>query len=166
MEAFLTLTEFSISLAGFTGIVVVFVQQRMEWEAFDKFRVVNALITSIGSAFLSAFPHGLLYLNVPELLLWKIHSIVIIFYYLIAFSSIYYRMTYKLPDEAKKELPLLPLRILALFCLSFLTVSLLACLDLVDLEIKGLNYFMILFLLAVSVFAFSRTIFFRPNASP
>lgn len=55
-DAFLTLAEFSIALAGFTSIVVVFTRQEDGFSGIDRFRIQNALWTSLGPALLAFSP--------------------------------------------------------------------------------------------------------------
>lgn len=164
MEGFLELVEFSIALAGFTGIVVIFTHQNQKWEALDKFRVINALMSSNGAAFLASIPIGLNYLKLSERMIWEIEALVIMGYLILIFSSIFFRIRKRLTQAQRKQLPKNPIILLTVFGVIiafFLTTSLSG---LIDFELKGLNYFSILFLLLLSVFAFARIIFYRPKS--
>ncbi len=55
-DAFLTLAEFSIALASFTSVVVVFANRGGEFSSMDRFRVQGALWSSLGPAVLAFAP--------------------------------------------------------------------------------------------------------------
>ena len=57
--AFQSLAEFGIALAGFTSVVVVFSRRDGEFHPADRFRILTALVPSLGAAFLALVPVGL-----------------------------------------------------------------------------------------------------------
>jgi hypothetical protein len=58
-DALLALAQFSLALAGFTGVVIAFGWRDDEWHAADAFRTWRALVTSLACAFLSLVPIAL-----------------------------------------------------------------------------------------------------------
>ena len=52
-ELLASVIEFSIGLAGFAGVVVVFLKRTSLFQSVEKFRLINLILTSIGPAFLS-----------------------------------------------------------------------------------------------------------------
>ena len=58
-DALLTLSEFAIALAGFTGVVVVFGNRAGGWHPIDRYRIIIILLCSIGPAFFSLLPVGI-----------------------------------------------------------------------------------------------------------
>ena len=77
-EAFQTLAEFGIALAGFTSIVVVFGRGGGEFHPADRFRVFSALVPSLGAAFLALVPVGLDLTGLPPLAVWRVSSVVLV----------------------------------------------------------------------------------------
>jgi hypothetical protein len=70
-DAFLALAQFSLALAGFTGVVIAFGWRDDEWHAADAFRTWRALVTSLACAFLSLVPIGLELLGVQGAAVWR-----------------------------------------------------------------------------------------------
>lgn len=163
MDAYLSLAEFSISLAGFTSVVVVFVHKDEAWLEFDKFRVINALLASLGASFLSLIPWGLMYLNFREKEVFPIHSIIITAYIAMFIASVLYRSRKILSAEDRAQLPKVLVRTLILLGVFLIILHLSKLIGLISLALNGLNYFSIIYLLVVSTFAFSRIIFYRPK---
>lgn len=164
MEAYLSLAEFSISLAGFTGVIVVFVQKDQKWLELDKFRVINALLASLGASFLSLIPYGLSYLDYNNPKIFQIHSFCIAMYLLLVIASVLWRRNKNLTDLERSQLPKKMVRILILIGILLITVHFTIQVGLIQLSLNGLNYFSIVYLLLLSTFAFSRIIFYRPKS--
>ena len=55
-----TVVEFSIGLAGFSGVVGIFINRSGQWIHVDRFRVTNLLVMSLTPGFLSFVTLGLL----------------------------------------------------------------------------------------------------------
>ena len=163
MEGFLTLTEFPIALAGFTGIVVVFVHQNKEWDTFDKFRIGNALWSSIGAAFLASIPTGLFYLEIEEPTVWFTEALIIGVYIVFILVAVTIRRKTMLTPEQDKKLP--QKYVMSIFAAGILIVMLilLSLMGMLSIPLKGLAYFSLIYLLIIAVFAFSRIIFYRPD---
>ncbi|MGK0223075.1 MAG: hypothetical protein ACI9ON_002318 [Limisphaerales bacterium] len=59
-ELLSTIVEFSIGLAGFSGVVGIFIHRSGKWIYVDRFRILNLLIMSLTPGFLSFVSLGLL----------------------------------------------------------------------------------------------------------
>ena len=55
-----TVVELSIGLAGFSGVVGIFIQRSGQWIYVDRFRVTNLLLMSLTPGFLSFISLGLI----------------------------------------------------------------------------------------------------------
>ena len=77
-DALLTLAEFSIALAGFTGVVVVFGSRPGGWHPMDRYRVSIILWCSIGPAFLSLLPIGFGMFGLQGSALWRLCSLLFV----------------------------------------------------------------------------------------
>ena len=146
MDGFSNLMEFSMALAGFTSVVVVFVHKDQNWNEFDKFRVVNALSASLGAGFLSAVPTGLYYLGLEETTIWKVHMSVVCFYIIALLIAVAIRRKVNLSDEERAQLPKKMVGILYLIAIILIILSVLSLFNILSLELKALNYFNIVFL--------------------
>jgi hypothetical protein len=76
-DSLLTLAEFSIALAGFTGVVVVFGNRAGGWLPIDRYRMAIILWLSIGPAFLSLLPIGFEMLGLQGPVLWRVCSLLL-----------------------------------------------------------------------------------------
>ena len=79
-DILLTAAEVSISLAGFTGIIVIFARGRGVWSTVDRFRIKAALGGSVGAAFLALLPSALILLELEGATLWRVSSGLFIAY--------------------------------------------------------------------------------------
>lgn len=79
-EALLALAQFSLALAGFTGVVIAFGWRGGDWHAADSFRIWRALFTSLGAAFLSLVPVAIELLGVEGEAVWRWSSAAFAFY--------------------------------------------------------------------------------------
>jgi len=66
VEALTAIAEFSIGLAGFTGIVAVFADKKESVRASIEFRVRNLLLISFTPGFISLFVLALLYSGMSD----------------------------------------------------------------------------------------------------
>ena len=55
-----TIVEFSVGLAGFSGVVGIFIHRSGEWLYVDRFRITNLLIMSLTPGFLAFLSLGLI----------------------------------------------------------------------------------------------------------
>jgi|GEM_PF-2031908 len=58
-ELLSTIVEFSIGLAGFSGVVGIFIHRSGTWIYVDRFRILNLLLMSLTPGFLSFISLGL-----------------------------------------------------------------------------------------------------------
>jgi len=75
-DALLALAQFSLALAGFTGVVITFGLRGDDWHAADSFRTWRALVSSLGAAFLCLVPIALQLLGVAGEAVWRWSSAV------------------------------------------------------------------------------------------
>ena len=64
-SALAAIAEFSIGLAGFTGIVAVFADKRESFRPSEQFRVSNLLLISFTPGFISLFVMAVLHAGIP-----------------------------------------------------------------------------------------------------
>jgi hypothetical protein len=76
--AFQSLAEFGIALAGFTSIVIVFGRRDGELHPADRFRILVALLPSLGGAFLALVPVGLDLAGLPPSAVWRASSLMLV----------------------------------------------------------------------------------------
>lgn len=162
MDSFANLIEFSIALAGFTSVVVVFAHKDEKWNRFDTFRITNALMGSLGAAFLATIPGGLILLNLSEQKVWQIEGVAVAFYLSIFLFSVLWRRSKGLTLKDREQIPGMTVTIIFLINILCIALILLSLFGLIPIEIQALSYFGIVFLLLGSVFAFVRMIFYRP----
>lgn len=162
MDSFSNLIEFSIALAGFTSIVVVFAHKDEKWKRFDRFRITNALMGSIGASFLASIPGGLNLLNLEETTMWKIEGAIVAAYLVIFLFSVLRRRSKELTFKDREQIPRRAIAMILGVNFTYVGLLLLSLFDLIAIEIQALSYFGILLLLLSSVFAFVRMIFYRP----
>jgi len=160
MEVFLTLADFSIALAGFTSVVIVFVQQGERWRDVDAFRIRNALFLSIASAFLSFFPFLFQLLHFSEKNIWANCSYLFIMA-VFTFWVIQINRYKKLSIEDKE---LIPMKVIIMVSTVLFTAIILQIVNVLIYCEPGLYMLSILLLLFLSFFAFVRSIFYRPKS--
>jgi hypothetical protein len=76
--AFQSLAEFGIALAGFTSIVIIFGRRDGALHPADRFRILIALVPSLGAAFLALVPVGLDLTGLPPSSVWRLSSLVLV----------------------------------------------------------------------------------------
>ena len=72
------MSEVSLGLAGFAGIVVVFGRGPGELPPADSFRLLALVGCSLGTLFLSLIPIALGFVGVPEPELWQWSSAIMV----------------------------------------------------------------------------------------
>jgi len=75
-DALLTLAQFSLALAGFTGVAIAFSWQGGAWHPADAFRTWRALASSLSAAFLALIPIALQLLGIDGDAVWRWSSAV------------------------------------------------------------------------------------------
>ena len=73
MEAFSTLAEVAVGLAGFGSIAIVLAREE-GWSGSDLFRISSFLMASLGALFLALLPIGLAQSALSEAAIWRITS--------------------------------------------------------------------------------------------
>ena len=161
-DILLTAAEFSITLAGFTGIIVIFARGVGMWSRVDRFRIKAALGGSVGAAFLALLPSALMLFELEGAALWRVSSGLFIVYIGLA-------MFWQLPEARqldKEEVDTLkePGRILLLTIM--ISTLLVHAANTVGLWVPpqiGM-YFLGLFLFMIqAAFLFLRILFVRPE---
>ncbi|MBT5030828.1 MAG: hypothetical protein HOM55_00875 [Proteobacteria bacterium] len=69
--------EFSVGLAGFSGIVIIFASSPAGWNAADKYRISNLLCCSFSAGLVAFVPIGLLHSNLDPQQVWRVSSAVL-----------------------------------------------------------------------------------------
>lgn len=103
IDALNTLAEFSIGLAGFTGIIAIFANSRDRIGAALRFRITNLLALSFAPGFFALATLGLVYLVEQEATAIRITSAGIAAFSLLALTR-GYRTRRKIPTEEKQLL--------------------------------------------------------------
>lgn len=73
-DAFLTLAELAVAIAGFSGIILVFVERPERMRAEDRIRIFQLLSVSITSVPLALIPYALALMGLRDALVWRISS--------------------------------------------------------------------------------------------
>lgn len=160
LEPYYTLAEFSIALAGFTSIVVVFVQRGERWRYVDEYRVKNALTLSVGSAFLSLFPILLSSYELERIQIWTTSSFIMALFVIVFMAN---RVYYYNTKMSKKDRLVIPEKFLVLVYSLFAIALVLQVLNISKYYNTALYMNGILILLFLAFLAFLRSMFYRPS---
>lgn len=155
------LAEFSISLAGFTSIVIVFVQRGHKWRFVDEYRVKNAMLLSVGSAFMSFVPILLSEFEMQLSTIWKTSSLLMIIYCLVFAANrmfIYFNM-----DQIARKV--IPLKLIIVVMIIIMTNVICQVSNFIVYQKSGFFMIGIVILLFLSFLAFLRSMFYRPDDS-
>lgn len=161
-DAFLSLAEFAIALAGFTSVVVVFNRRGDEWAPADRFRVQQALTASLGAGVFALLPSALALCGLGDPAIWRGASglLLVHFVAMIWFAN---RSMRRLDDEARSFLgPVVP----ALLRVNATLVSLMLALNTLGIGFgpgPGPFFLALLFQIGVAIVGFTRTVFVRPG---
>ena len=162
LDALLTLAEFSLALAGFTGVVVIFGRGGGDWHPIDSYRIQVALWGSIGPAFLSLISVGLHMLGFVEDTLWRASSLLFILYVILVLGFMIPRLI-RLDPDSRALLPLLALVLAPFLVLGTISAQVLNVLGVWFAPQPGVFFLGLIVLLAGGAFAFVRTVFVRPR---
>jgi len=76
VDLLLGITEFSIGLAGFSGIIAVFAGRDGRWAAADRSRALVLILTSLIPGFVSFIALGLGTIDLHEQIVWRLSQAV------------------------------------------------------------------------------------------
>ena len=158
-ELLSTIVEFSIGLAGFSGVVGAFIHRSGDWLFVDRFRLTNLLLMSLTPGFLSFFSLGLLNYSSQAIQI----SAAVFGLTLASFLFFIPRARSKVPKEHQY---LVGLRIFVPMSSTF--AVLIFTQALIALSITGDHafiayYYSLVVLLLLAVFQFARLILARPK---
>ena len=102
IELLTSVIEFSIGLAGFSGVVAA-MNRTAGWSPLEKYRVVNLMQTSLAPAFLSFVALGLAQLQSNSLSAWQ-QSCLISAITMFGFVLVTFRGRASLPLAQRREL--------------------------------------------------------------
>ena len=158
-DTLLTIVEFGVALAGFTGVVVIF-SKRDTMQDVDRFRLKNALAGSLGAAFFALLPSTLELLGGAGSILWRISSGLLAAYIaLVVATSI--RTTRRLDPASQAVLGKAPPFIIAIASLTCV-LQLVNVSGLLFSPNAGVFVLGLIYLLGGGAFGFLRTLFVRP----
>lgn len=159
--AFQSLAEFSIALAGFTGVVVIFSRGDGGFHPADRFRMLMALVPSLVAAFLAHIPVGLELTGLSPELVWRVSSLVLVAVLASEWVSSEILLRQQRPESRAVLLPLLLglARALRLFPAG---AGLLNATGLLFTPQPGAYFFSLVCLLLLATLAFVRLLFVRP----
>ena len=160
-DAFLTVAEFAMALAGFTSVVVIFSRRGGDWRPLDVFRIRAALWGSLGAGFFALVPSGLQLVGAPGHALWRVSSGLFGVYIAVALVDVLRKMR-KLDAESRLLLGTIAPRVLPVLLVIALIVQLANVAGTGFEPQPGAYFFGLLILLLGAVIAFVRTIFIRP----
>jgi hypothetical protein len=161
-DAFLTVAEFAIALAGFTSVVVIFSRGGGEWAPADRFRIRSALLSSLGAGLLALLPSCLVLLGLSGTAVWRLSSFFFLVFLTvgIAWNSAAIR---QLDGPSREFLGSVVPRAMAISAYVALALQGANVLGIGFEPQPGLVFVGLLHQLAVSVVAFTRTVFLRPG---
>lgn len=167
MDAFdtlLTLSEVSLGLAGFAGIVVVFGRGPGELAPADSFRLLALVGCSLGTLFLSLIPIALNAVGLPEPELWQWSSAMMLAVAVPAHWSAFSRIRRHMA-EILEVIPvyLLPIGVF-LFLANFIA-QVCNAFGVGSLPIFGVYFFGLILYLGFAALQFARMLFVRPGGS-
>jgi NO-binding membrane sensor protein with MHYT domain len=157
---FEALAEFGVALAGFTGVVVVFGRQG-ELLLVDRFRVLNALVFSLGGAFLALLPLGLQLTELAPESLWRLSSAVLALVVGIQIAVTVTNARHLSPDDREVFRPFVAYALLGVFVVSLVLGGLNAT-GLWFRPQASAHFGAVLCLLFAAAVIFVRIVFIRP----
>lgn len=161
-ELLSTITEFSIGLAGFSGVIGVFIHGSGGWLLVDRFRITNLLVMSLTPGFLAFLTLGLFQVS-SQLAATRISAGV--------FAATIAILLFFIP-RARARIPerdqyLVGLRVFIPMSSAFaivLVVQALVAAGVISSHIFTLYYYSLVVLLLLAVVQFARLILARPEA--
>ena len=160
-ELLSTIVEFSIGLAGFSGVVGIFIHRSGQWIYVDRFRITNLLLMSLTPGFLSFISLGLLPI-VDDAIEISAAIFAVTIVLLLTFIP---RARSKVPEDDRH---LVGLQIFLPVLLTFVVILVLQTLiavSVIDSYEFTIYYYSLVLLLLLAVVQFSRRILARPHVS-
>jgi hypothetical protein len=161
IELLSTIVEFSIGLAGFSGLVGVFMHRSGQWIYVDKFRITNLLLMSLTPGFLAFISLGLLSITSNA-----IEISGAIFAFTVALLLIFIpRARFKVPERDRHLVgPPIFIPMSLTFTVVMITQALVA-LSVIDSYEFTVYYYSLVGMLILAAVQFARLILARPNVS-
>ncbi|NKB33725.1 MAG: hypothetical protein GKR91_11560 [Pseudomonadales bacterium] len=103
VDALSTVAEFSIGLAGFTGIIAIFANSRERIGGALRFRITNLLILSFAPGFFALITIGMVYFFGSEETPIRVNSFGLAFFTLLALYRAF-NARKKIPEEERRIL--------------------------------------------------------------
>jgi hypothetical protein len=157
---FEALAEFGVALAGFTGVIVVFGRQGALLPV-DRFRVLNALVFSLGGAFLALLPLGLDLTELAPDRLWQLSSAVLSLMVGTQIGVTTRNVRHLSSEDREVFRPLVAYSLFGLFVISLL-IGALNSTGLLFQPQASAHFGAVLCLLVASAVIFVRIVFIRP----
>jgi len=163
-DLLLGITEFSIGLAGFSGIVAALAHRTGSWVQVDRYRIGNLLFSGLSPGFLAFIALGLLANFELQVNVWKFSSglLALVLGYG-TFVTIYGRR--KLPQNERKLISIRVFSAQRAISLVALAFQLLSILGMFPDYIFSIFYFGLIAQLFVATVQFTRIIFVRPKTN-
>jgi hypothetical protein len=163
-DTLLTLSEVSLGLAGFAGIIVVFGRGPGALPPADSLRLAALVAASLGTLFFSLIPIALGFVGVPEPELWGWSSAIM----LVAVVPAHVVGVLWMRRNREEILEVAPLRLLV-FIATIILANLIAqvcnALGVGSLPMFGVYLFGLILYLLFAAIQFARMLFVRPGAS-
>jgi hypothetical protein len=163
-DTLLTLSEVSLGLAGFAGIVVVFGRGRGELAPADSFRLLVLVGCSLGTLFLSLIAIALNAVGVSEPGLWQWNSAI-----LIALAVPAHVFTFaRLRRDAAEIIEVLPMRLIPFGMVGFavnFVAQICNALGVGWTPSFGVYLFGLILYLMFAAAQFARMLFVRPGSA-
>ncbi|MBV1904928.1 MAG: hypothetical protein KUG75_02530 [Pseudomonadales bacterium] len=161
-DLLLGISEFSIGLAGFSGIVAALAHRSGNWVQVDRYRIGNLLYSGLSPGFLAFFALGLNASDIEPDITWKFSAgtLALVLSYGM-FVTVYGRK--KLPDKERVLISIPVFYIQRMISLIALVFQLIAIFGLYSEYIFTIFYFGLVAQLFVATIQFVRIIFVRPK---
>ena len=161
-ELLSTVVEFSIGLAGFSGVVGIFIHRSGQWIYVDRFRVTNLLLMSLTPGFLSFITLGLLPIRENAIQI----SAALFAATIVLLLTFIPRARARVPASDR---PLVGLHIFIPMSLTFVVILILQILiasSVIDEYEFTIYYYSLVVMLLLAVVQFARLILARPENLP
>lgn len=152
--------EFSVGLAGFSGIVIIFAATPAGWNAADKYRISNLLCCSLCAGLIGFVPIGLLHTSLDPQVVWGVSSVFLGCGCILVLAIILSRKGHMSDDELEVLNPYLGV-ILTGGVILCVPIQFANAMDLLPGNRFLYLYFGLVWLLIVAGIQFYRIIFYR-----
>ena len=160
-ELLSTIVEFSVGLAGFSGVIGIFIHRSGHWAHVDRFRITNLLVMSLTPGFLAFFTLGLLQVAQADIAV-RISSGV---YTLTLFSLLIFlpRDRARVPDQDKHLVGSHIFFPMAGTFAAIMVTQALVTISVLDRHTFTIYYYSLVVMLLLAVVQFIRLIVARPS---